>query len=453
MDMTHPLNIFRVGRHTAMSGATLNFTEADLAATAQAYDPAIHEAPIVVGHPAHDDPAYGWVSRVEAIGDTLQAQPHQVEEQFAELVSAGRYKKISASFYTPDSPANPVPGVYYLRHVGFLGAQPPAVKGLKQAEFADGEDGVVQVEVEFAESDAEEALFGRFVRWLRERIPADDATAFAEALSTAPWKAAASDYASAEAYCSACLVDENKPGQPKTKSQCHLPIKEPGGKVNRHALYAAQGALVGARGGVDLPADVKRAAAKKLVELLKAHKLPPAASLMRLADFSENGATETMTPEEIAAKEAEQQAREAQFAEREAALVDRERKARRSYITEFVEQLVKEGKVLPRDQAGLVEFMDSIGADVVVEFAEGATTVKKPATEWLNSFLSNLPPAIDYGERGNQQSRERVTATVQTPPGYGVRQERAELHAQALAYSEKHSVSYIQAVEAIERGQ
>lgn len=452
MDMTTPLAIFRTGRHTAMAGQTIDFTEAHLAATARAYDPAVHEAPIVIGHPNTEDPAYGWVNRVESDGTTLQAQPHQVDPAFAELVRAGRYKKISASFYTPDSPANPVPGVYYLRHVGFLGAQPPSVKGLKQASFADGEDGVV--EVEFAEgTDADEALFRRFVRWFTGQVAQERQAEFAEALSTAPWNASASDYASAEAYCSACLVDENKPGETKVKNACHLPVKEPGGKLNRHALYAAQGALVGARGGVDLPAAVKRAAAKKLVALLKAHKLPPAASLMRLADFSEDGATDTMTPEEIAAKQAEQDARDAKFAEREAALAERERKARRTDITEYVEQLVKGGRVLPRDQAGLVEFMDSVGADAVVEFGEGAATVKKPAAEWLRSFLSNLPPAIDYGERANPPRGERVTPPVQTPPGYGVRQERAELHAQALAYSEKNGVSYIQAVEAIERGQ
>ena len=141
--MARPLDIFRPGRHVAMSGEALAFTEADLAATAKAYDPAVHEAPIVVGHPAHNLPAYGWVKGLSYTEDRLQADPHQVDPAFAELVKAGRFKKISASFYKPDAEANPVPGVYYLRHVGFLGAAPPAVKGLKDAVFADGEDGVV----------------------------------------------------------------------------------------------------------------------------------------------------------------------------------------------------------------------------------------------------------------------------------------------------------------------
>ena len=54
-----------------------------------------------------------------------------VEPQFAEMVNTRRFPKRSTAFYTPDHPQNPKPGVWYLRHVAFLGAQPPAVKGLR----------------------------------------------------------------------------------------------------------------------------------------------------------------------------------------------------------------------------------------------------------------------------------------------------------------------------------
>ena len=148
MNTTKHLHIFKPGRQTAMSGVTLEFSESDLEASARAYDPAKHEAPIVIGHPKHDAPAYGWVKSLATGTDGLNAEPHQVDANFAELVAAGRYKKISASFYLPDAPNNPVPGVYYLRHVGFLGAQPPAVKGLKAVAFADDPDSDV---VEFSD--------------------------------------------------------------------------------------------------------------------------------------------------------------------------------------------------------------------------------------------------------------------------------------------------------------
>lgn len=150
-DPKHPIHIFRAGSHTAMQGQTIAFGEADLAASAAAYDPTKHEAPIVVGHPATDAPAFGWVESLSADAGGLNAMPRQVDPAFAEAVAAGRFKKVSASFYQPDSPHNPVPGVYYLRHVGFLGAQPPAVKGLNPVQFAD--DGGDCVSFEFAEED------------------------------------------------------------------------------------------------------------------------------------------------------------------------------------------------------------------------------------------------------------------------------------------------------------
>jgi hypothetical protein len=148
-----PFAIFRAGRHTAADGRTLDFSEADMAAAASAYDPAVYEAPIVVGHPRDTAPAFGWIAKLEFAGGQVSATPRQVNADFAEQVRMGAYKKVSASWYLPDAPANPKPGVHTLRHVGFLGAQPPALKGLPPVEFAAGdEEGTVTVE--FAEMPA-----------------------------------------------------------------------------------------------------------------------------------------------------------------------------------------------------------------------------------------------------------------------------------------------------------
>ena len=90
-----------------------------------------------------------------------------MDDDFAELVRKGRYKKVSASFYPPNHPSNPQPENWYLRHVGFLGAHPPAVKGLAAINFADDEDGVVS----FGESDW---LLARMLRNLREWLIGKD---------------------------------------------------------------------------------------------------------------------------------------------------------------------------------------------------------------------------------------------------------------------------------------
>lgn len=147
MDAADAIEIFRSGTHTAESGRAIAFSDADLAAIAAAYDPATHEAPIVVGHPTTDAPAYGWIAGLAVAEGRLQATPAQLDPSFAEIVKAGRFKKISASFYAPDSPANPKPGQWYLKHVGFLGAAPPAVKGLKQVAFNAAETGVETIDL------------------------------------------------------------------------------------------------------------------------------------------------------------------------------------------------------------------------------------------------------------------------------------------------------------------
>ena len=179
--MSGPIEIFRTGTHTDMHGATLSFTEADLAAMAKAYDPAVSEAPIVVGHPKADAPAYGWISALSEKKGKLLADVRQVDPAFAEMVRAGRFKKLSASLYSPASPANPVPGVWYLRHVGFLGAQPPAVKGLAPVNFAAGEEEGL-VTVEFSEEAGFISRLVGLLRGVRDYITEKDGTEKAEAV-------------------------------------------------------------------------------------------------------------------------------------------------------------------------------------------------------------------------------------------------------------------------------
>jgi len=138
--------IFRAGTHTPANGEAIEFSADVLRAAVAAYDPAVHEAPIVVGHPKDNHPAYGWIKGLEYNEETgeIDAIPHQVDAEFEEMTVAGRFKKRSASWYLPDAASNPKPGTLYLRHVGFLGAQPPAVKGLRDVSFADSDEGIVE---------------------------------------------------------------------------------------------------------------------------------------------------------------------------------------------------------------------------------------------------------------------------------------------------------------------
>lgn len=131
--------IFKTGTHTDTRGDTLTFTADYLKEVVAGYDPATHESPAVIGHPKDNHPAYGWVKSLSFDDGTgmLYANFEQVDPAFEAMLKAGRFKKRSASFYPPTHPSNPTKGKPYLRHVGFLGAQPPAVKGLPDMAFSE----------------------------------------------------------------------------------------------------------------------------------------------------------------------------------------------------------------------------------------------------------------------------------------------------------------------------
>lgn len=148
------IEIFKAGKRPDAHGTVVEITPADLQQAVEAYDVAYHEAPAVIGHPTMEAPAYAWVKGLQLDGDVLKAEFDQVHPEFAEMVTDGRFKKVSASFYLANSPDNPKQGSLYLRHVGFLGAMPPAVKGLRNPEFSESEQGIVDFCEEAPEAPA-----------------------------------------------------------------------------------------------------------------------------------------------------------------------------------------------------------------------------------------------------------------------------------------------------------
>lgn len=188
------IEIFRPGRHIDDQGVEREFTPADLDAIAAGYDPALHEAPLTVGHPEHDRPAYGWVAGVGvASNGHLVIQARDADPRFAEMVAQRRFPKRSAAFYPPTHPKNPTPGRWYLRHVGFLGAQPPAISGLREIQFADDAAGLVvfseadpgQSPKESRMTDEEKAAIARAEKAEADARAAADAAAQADSRARA----------------------------------------------------------------------------------------------------------------------------------------------------------------------------------------------------------------------------------------------------------------------------
>lgn len=122
------IEVFKTGKHTDSKGREKTFTDADLDKMVESYDPANHEAPLVIGHPKTDSPAYGWVEALRRQGEVLLAKFKQVPDEVKQMVAEGRFKKRSIALY----------GDGRLRHVGLLGASIPAISGLQDIKSFQG---------------------------------------------------------------------------------------------------------------------------------------------------------------------------------------------------------------------------------------------------------------------------------------------------------------------------
>lgn len=113
------IEIFRAGTQTDSKGVTRTFTAADLDQMIANHSAAT-AAPIVIGHPAHNDPAYGWTSAMKRDGDVLLGRFRDVHPEFAKSVEAGHYRGRSVRIAKGDNG-------WFVDHVGFLGAKRPAI--------------------------------------------------------------------------------------------------------------------------------------------------------------------------------------------------------------------------------------------------------------------------------------------------------------------------------------
>lgn len=366
--------IFGAGRHTSVDGRTIDFSDADLAEIAASYNTGVFESPLVVGHPKLDDPAYGWAKSLRVEGGQLFAVPHQVEPQFAEMVNSGRFKKISPSFYLRDTPGNPVPGKLYLRHVGFLGAAAPSVKGLPAVVNLAENDGAV----EFA---APLANIGNPLADVLQRL---------RDLFTAQDAGADSIIASSQIGS----IDQIASHADATLSPSYA--EHHGGNTTQES---------------DMPNE------------------------QQAADFAERQKT--------------LDTRQTDIDTREKTLQSREDKAQRSDAAEFAEGLVKAGQLLPREKAAMVEVLLALPAGASVSFAEGDLTVSQPAPETLRTFLSGLPPRVDYAEKSHADNATNAVSFA-APAGTVIDGQRNELYTRAKQYQAANpNVDWLAAVRAV----
>ncbi len=335
------IEIFRGGKQTDSNGVQHD-GDTLVERAVSSFNKEAHEPPLTLGHPADNSPAYGWVESLQSTIKNgvavLQAKFGQVVPEFESAVKDGRYKKRSASFY-PDG---------RLRHVGFLGAAMPAVKGLADLKFEERDDAIA-----FDFYDPSLSTISSIFRNLRDWLIETSGKETADSLIPS-WDL---EY----------LKEESNKPKPEIKEE------------NMFTDF------------------------KEFLEFFKFWKKLETDPDAKLPDMSGGGKGEkTFTEADLEALKteaatAERKKVKAGFAEK-AAKADR--KARGEAISSFCEGRLKDGKLAPAwIDMGLKEFMESLGADTAVEFSDEK---KITPYEWFNDFLETLPKLVEFKEIATQ---------------------------------------------------
>jgi len=330
--MGKKIKMLKPGQFKSMSGKVVTLTADHLAAAATAYDPAVYACPLVVGHPAVDSPSYGALAAVDFTAPFLNGEPGRIAPEFVKVVNDGYYDHVSLSLFEPDSPANPKPGVYYPRHLGFLGAAAPAVPGLGTVSFAGDDAGVVSFSIPL------------------------DSVAFGS-------------------YADTVLV---------------------------RVLRSLKNTLIGEMGKEKADAAIDEWDLQMLTEEAARPEPPVDTPEPAFAEHNKGGASMKLTEEETAALQQENETLKASL---KASAIG----AAHSANLAFADGLVKEGKLLPANQAKIVAVLDfaaTLEDGNTIEFSEGTTTKTAAVADTLKEVLSSYPKIIEFGELAGGEGPE-----------------------------------------------
>jgi|Deesub1362B_J571_1020462.scaffolds.fasta_scaffold00331_31 tRNA A37 N6-isopentenylltransferase MiaA len=415
--MANWIPIFKVGKYPQGE-----YTEEDLRAIVESYDPGFHEAPAVIGHPKDNAPAYGWVENLKAENGILYAQFKQIDPEFAKMINKGRFKKISISLYQNGKP--------YLRHVGFLGAMPPQVKGLPDARFKD--DWTQYVEIELDSETLEFAATEEEKEAQRRR-----SKKYGIAIKEGGHVTKPKEYAHLRDDQFADPVNYR---YPIDEEHIRAALSYWGMPRNRAQYSPKEQAIITAR----IEAAAKKFGIGKYKKEVK--KMQEFEELLKVKEqeFQEKLKEKEQELEKLQ-KEAQTFKEEKEKLETEIQKLKDEKL--KNEIKSFTDKLLHEGKFVPAwKDMGILTFMEELAREKkIVEFSEDK---KQSLYDWFKNFLEELPKVVEFKEIAKKEDETKLT-DFPVEKGEKIDEERLELHRKAKAFAEKHKVSYEEALRAV----
>ena len=420
--------IFEAGTHTDNAGQQHTYTDADLDDIAQKYNEKgakVDPAPLVIGHPRESDPAYGWVEILKREGSKLLAKARDVVPEFASMVEKMMFPHRSISIRKDNS----------LRHVGFLGAAHPAVKGLADLKFSDADESVV---FEFASADDKKAQEARSKKY-GIGIKKDGNVAKPEKYSNI----SDSDFADPvnykypidEGHIQAALSYWGKPDNRSAYSAEEVKIIT--AKIVRAAKKFGK-EIDKTKWNFDEADDGKFFAVSRIFQSLRdfviekfgadtADKIvtPYDIDFVKTPTVESSTAAPLFDEGENDMEKGELQ-KQAEFAEKQKAAeaeivklrqeLEAERaKARRVEFEKFCENNIK--KVTPGHRAEIVDLMEVLSTTTEYEFSEiddktkETKKVKKSPLDVFKTFVGSMKDAVNFGEFATKQNAPEQEST------------------------------------------
>lgn len=380
----HWIEVFKVGTHTDAAGTTRDWTLDDMRTMVTRYndqpEETRHVAPFVLGHPLDNSPSYGWTERLALRGTSVWAGLRDVDEGVQEAVNKGRYEKISIALYDD----------LLLMHIGLLGAIPPAVKGMTPVAFGS-----------------------RQAAYLFHMPPARTTSAPTRntptPARTTPTPQRYSTFTTGNSMnVLMAFVDwirQNYGEEAANQTQGKID------ELTAGVLQSMQEFVTTTFG-----ADVGAAAEAKLAELQAAPQTPPEEPATAASDPAAPAQEpqQQPTPQPAAPQPAASytqqnaafsQPRDVAFSQMQRELEGIQRREREREQDDFVEGLIKQGRVVPATKA-------AVKAQLENAFMSDMKGVTTGAFEGAKKLFSSLPPVVQFGEVATRTGGTRATKAI-----------------------------------------
>lgn len=358
------------------------FTESDLKSMADKYNSQpeenFREAPITVGHPQNNSPAFGWVEKLQQAGNHLMAKAADVVPEFAEAIRLKMYKYVSPAI-RPDGT---------LKHIGFLGGQPPAIPGLGPVSEAFGfseDEEAAEIPFAFAEINekiVDQKLFdiisiiGRIRDFFIDKYSMEEVN---QVIS--PWE-----------------IDNLQTVSVIKKDEGSVYSESKNDKKKEVVMNLNQ-------------EDLDKAVQKKEQEVA--------------AQFSEKIETEKKRADKA-----------------EAELAAGRLAVKKEEVSNFVERMKAEGRILPKQAEGVINFLMKLDDAEAFSFSEGSE--KETGRKFFMKFLEGLPVQVPAGKLksdGSESNESSDFAETNVDDG------SLDLRNRAMARAEREKISFEEALE------